>query len=195
LRPNSVIPSDVSRRTTGRVAIRFFAAAVLVAGVAGGVTLLLFVWRPPQPRDDLVLPAAFGATTLLLLVTSFWLHRAVQMVRRERQRPFCRSLLAALATGTLFVGIQVYGLLCLITGKHPGEAQTGARPFVFVFAAMHALHVFVALLFLVFVTVQARAGRYDHEYYWGPLVTGWFWHALGFVWLVLLGVMATGTLV
>jgi cytochrome c oxidase subunit III len=44
-------------------------------------------------------------------------------------------------------------------------------------------------LFLVFVTVQGFADRYDHEYYWGVLVCACFWHALGIVWLAILFVL------
>lgn len=189
-RHNATPGVDVDRLITGRVAVQFFLASVAVFGLAAGLAVVLHRLWPPQPSKSVVFPPAFFASTLLLLGTSAGLHRAVTSVRLERQIRFRRGLLAATILGLLFVGVQAYGLECLIAGQPPGEAQIGARPFVFVFAAMHGLHVTVALLFLTFVTVRAFAGRYDHEYHWGPLFAAWFWHALGIAWLAILGVLA-----
>lgn len=179
---------DATRLTTGGVAVKFFLCSVIVFGAAAGVAVFLRWLQPPVPRPTIVFPPAFAVTTFLLLGAGASLHRAVAAVRRERQAKFRRNLLAAAFFGLMFVGVQIYGLECLIRGES-GDPQTGARPFVFVFAAMHGLHVSVALLFLTFVTVRAWAGRYDHEYYWGPLFAGWFWHALGVAWIVILGVL------
>ena len=132
---------------------------------------------------------AFGLSTLLLLFGSGCMFRAVESVRRERQRPFRRWLLLALAAGTLFVSVQTYALTCLIRQQPPDEVSTGAAAFVAVFAALHGMHFVVAMLFLCYVTVQALADRYDHEYFWGVTICSWFWHALGIAWLAILVVM------
>jgi heme/copper-type cytochrome/quinol oxidase subunit 3 len=111
-------------------------------------------------------------------------------VRRERQKPFRRSLLIALVSGTLFVGIQTYGLACLIRNQLPDDVQTGANAFIVVIGALHAIHFSLALLFLVWVTLSALADRYDHEYSWGVTLCAWFWHGLGIVWLGILAILA-----
>ncbi|MFQ5732110.1 MAG: cytochrome c oxidase subunit 3 [Planctomycetaceae bacterium] len=178
------------RTTTESFARRFFLAAIAVCGAAAGLSSALMLGFPPPPAEALRLPGAFVVTSLLLLVVSGALHRAVQLVRQERQRPFRRALCFALFAGVAFVGVQGYGLACLLTMEDPVRAQTGAVAFVFAFAAMHGLHVVVALLFLLFVTLRATADRYDHEYYWGVAVTGWFWHALGIAWLAILAVIS-----
>ena len=51
----------------------------------------------------------------------------------------------------------------------------------------------MALLFVVFVTVNGFADRYDHEYYFGVRVCTAFWHILCVVWLAILGVFAIAT--
>ena len=63
-------------------------------------------------------------------------------------------------------------------------------PFVLMLAALHALHLSVALLFLAFVGTRAGADRYDHEYHWGVRFCAWFWHALGIAWLLILAIFA-----
>ena len=68
----------------------------------------------------------------------------------------------------------------------------GAGPTVLMFAALHGLHFLVAVLCLVFVANRAFADRYDHEYYWGVALCGYFWHALGVAWLFVLVIFAIG---
>ncbi len=172
-------------------ALRFFAvsAGLLLAALALSSALLTLA-----PADDrrgpTQFPPAFAASTLLLFCGSAALSRAVTFVRREKQRPFRRSLMGALLCGTLFVGIQTFALSQLIRQQPAEEVPTGAGAFVAVVAALHAMHFVVALLCLVFVTVQALADRYDHEYYWGVTVCAWFWHALGVIWCAVLAAMA-----
>jgi cytochrome c oxidase subunit III len=181
-------PVTVPQRS--EFALRFFFVSALLLGLAGGLfALLLRVVPLAMNRGPTQFPRAFVASTLLLMAGSFALSRAHGFVRRERQRSFRLSLVAGLIAGMLFVGVQTYALACLIRQQPPDEVQTGAGAFVAVMAALHAMHFVVALLCLVFVTVQAYADRYDHEYYWGVTVCTWFWHALGIVWLAVLGVM------
>jgi heme/copper-type cytochrome/quinol oxidase subunit 3 len=54
-------------------------------------------------------------------------------------------------------------------------------------AAMHALHVIVALLILTYVTLRALSDRYDHEYSFGIAACSWVWHFLGIMWVFILG--------
>jgi len=177
---------DSSRTTTSGFATRFFLAGLGIFSASAALAAVLAVAAPPVPGRSGQLPWVFAVTTVLLGIASGLLHRGLHMVRLERQRPFRRCLMYALVAGASFVGIQAYGLICLIVAYQPVNPQTGVTAFAFVFAAMHGLHVIVALLFLLFVSLRALADRYDHEYYWGVTVTTWFWHALGIVWLAIL---------
>ncbi len=177
-------------RTVGQseFAVRLFLVwvAVLTSASVLGWTFTR-VFGEPVARGGVVLPRAFICSTVLLLVGSWLLQHALHQVRLERQRPFRRSLLAALATGTLFIALQSYGLWYLLHAAHPTtDTQTGAHGFVFVFALLHALHFTVAMMFLVYVTLQSQRDRYDHEYYWGVTVCTGFWHVLGLAWLAIL---------
>jgi heme/copper-type cytochrome/quinol oxidase subunit 3 len=70
--------------------------------------------------------------------------------------------------------------------QNAGEAQLGATALVMGAAAMHALHVIVALLVLTYVTLRGLSDRYDHEYSFGAAACSWVWHALGIAWLFIL---------
>lgn len=178
----------------GRLALRFIFVSVGVYAAAGTAALVLTRLVPFHPvPGQVVFPPAFWWTTGLLALGSGWLQHAVYCVRREKQKPFRRSLLFALGAGTLFVGAQSYGLGCLMRNQVPDEAQTGANAFITVLAALHAMHFALALLFLVWVTLNALADRYDHEYSWGVSLCAWFWHGLGIVWVLILVIFSIAT--
>ena len=187
--PEPMAPSIAPRRSD--LALQFMAlSAALLFTALGLFSLLLKLSPADEQRGPTQFPRAFAASTVLLFCGSVALARAVGFVKRERQRPFRRCLMWALLAGMLFVGFQLFALSRLIHQQPPEEAPTGAGAFVAVVAALHAMHFVVALLCLVYVTVQAFADRYDHEYYWGVTVCTWFWHTLGIVWCAILAVMA-----
>jgi cytochrome c oxidase subunit III len=186
------VSTTLGSYSPSQVALRFFAAAALAFSTAGIVALLLIdLHRNFGAGVARAVPPAFLASSLLLFGASTAMGRAVGAVRIERQRSFRRSLVAALALGALFVGVQSYGLSCLLENEQTrASATTTEHAFAFVLTTLHGLHVTVALLFLSFVTVRALGGRYDHEYYWGVTCCAWFWHVLGIVWLGVLAVFA-----
>ncbi len=157
-------------------------------------SVLLRIFPVTEQALSTTFPSAFAVSSLLLLIGSGALARATHFVRRERQVPFRRHLLIGLGAGTLFVTSQTYALTWLIRQQHPDDVPISSGAFVVVLAALHAMHFVVAMLFLVFITVQAFADRYDHEYYWGVTVCTRFWHALGIAWVVVLGVIAITSL-
>ena len=173
-----------------RYAVRFFLLSIVLLVVAVGLALALLQLFPPVatgPSNRF--SPAFRISTWLLFIGSECLFRAIESVRRERQYPFRRWLVLALASGTLFVAVQTYALTSLIRRHSIDDASTDAAGFVAVITVLHAMHFTVALLFLSYITVQAFSDRYDHEYYWGVTICAWFWHALGIVWVAILIVM------
>jgi cytochrome c oxidase subunit 3 len=185
-------PSPIERyaREPSTFARRFFWLTLLVFGLGGGLARLLVVLTGNHvPSNIRHMPPAFLLSTCLLFAGSQALHCALAAVRSEKAQLFRWSLIRGLIAGTLFVGIQIYGLWCLIRLQKFEEAATGVNAFIVCLAALHGLHFTVALMFLTYVTIKGFAARYDHEYFWGVQVCTWFWHALGIAWLAILAVM------
>lgn len=185
--------SPPSRHAAGqsRQAVLFFLRATLVFGASVVLALGLAAVFGRPAIVEFWFPPAFAVSSLLLLAGSVALTRAVRSVRHERQRSLRRWLTAALAAGTLFMGVQAYGLWTLLPAERAAEqASLGVTPFVLMLSALHALHLTVAVLFLAFVATRAQADRYDHEYHWGVSVCAYFWHALGVAWLFILAIFA-----
>jgi cytochrome c oxidase subunit 3 len=170
----------------------FIAIAIGSMLAAALVTTSLFrIFGTPINSNRLHFPIAFLISSMFLLAGSFSLRRATFYVSLERQMLFRRWLRIALACGILFIGVQAYGLRAIFPGSHNStQVSRGVTPFVLVFAGLHAMHFFVALLFVSFVLARTIADRYDHEYHWGVTFCAWFWHALGMVWLAILAIFA-----
>ena len=170
----------------------------MALSVAGGLAALLAHWSGPMPRFERAsIPGAFWFSTLFLICGSLSLHAAVGYIRREKQRPFRICLWLGVISGTLFVGVQSYGLWALVRYFRQGiigSDELVVGEFAAVFAGLHAIHFLVALLFVIYTTLHALSHRYDHEYYWGIKFCAWFWHLLGIVWGVILAVMILMTL-
>lgn len=179
------------RTSLNKIALRFFVVAVGVLGFAtiGAYSVSRSVYAQGKTAGS-VFPPAFALSTAFLLCGCWALSRAEANVLRERQAEFRTRLIQALAAGTGFVAVQTFALSSFFRQQPAVQAATGATSFVAVAAALHGLHFLVAWLFLLFVVLQASADRYDHEYHWGVTFCGWFWHALGIVWIAVLVVMA-----
>ena len=188
------IPASSRNGAEGRFVLLLFCVTAGLFAAAAALTLALTrTFLPPRPMTGTFLvPTAFAFSTALLLFCSAALGRALSSVRRERQRPFRRALLWALALGTAFVGIQAFGLWCIVQNlqadRNAGEAELGPTAVVLGAAALHCLHVTVALMVLSYVTLRGLSDRYDHEYSFGVALCSWFWHVLGILWVFILGV-------
>ena len=177
----------LSRMTSrpSRFAIGWFVATVMVLALAVTCGLgLVALLGPPGPRG---LPAAFVARTLLIAGVSGGLAKAEGFARREKQSKLRGCLVLGLAAAILFLAVQGAALAGLLRQMTPADAAIGPRAFVFVATALHALHVAAAMLWLVYAALRGFEGRYDHEYRFGLTACGWCWHALGVVWLAILG--------
>jgi len=172
-----------------RLARVFFVASCGVLGIAVLIAwVLVETSRFVGTSDRLVFPPAFIVSTVFLALGSWHLESACSWVRVERQDRFRRHLLRALIYGTAFVSTQTYGLWCFLAQQQIASL-IGVRGGAFSFVVMHGVHFVVALLFVVFVLLRAIANRYDHEYSWGVVFCAWFWHALGILWLIIMGAL------
>ena len=134
--------------TPGAVAVRFFAVSALVLSMGGAVASVLIRQLGARASvGESAFPTVFWVSTVMVLVGSAALDRSLKAVRKERQGPFRRYLLATLLTGAMFLGVQSSGLWCLLENQSTEQVATGVNSFVTVLVALHAMHFSVALLF------------------------------------------------
>jgi heme/copper-type cytochrome/quinol oxidase subunit 3 len=141
----------------------------------------------PDAYQNLRIPNTFWVSTILLVFTSIFLHRACRMVRREKQRLFRRWLLFAMAGAIAFTALQSFGLYDLLaTHFSQDDGSTKVYGMSFTLSFIHALHVVGGIVFLGFVIIQAFRNRYDHERHWAVDNCASYWHFLDVVWACML---------
>jgi cytochrome c oxidase subunit 3 len=144
-----------------------------------------FAYRP------LDLPLSFWISTVLLLSTSWILHRAAHSIARERLAAFLRYCRWAIVLAVAFLAVQSVGLNSLLQEHYQYMDQMGLTRLYgicFAFSFIHALHVLGGVFFIGFIAVQGHRGRYDHERHWAVDHCAWYWHFLDVVWLAMLAV-------
>jgi heme/copper-type cytochrome/quinol oxidase subunit 3 len=162
-----------------------FAATIL------GYLVIRFTSRNAPPLHTLTFPAALWASTALVLAGSVAIHRALACVRRERQQPFRTWMVVALLCAVGFVAVQAPSLWLMLT-KHFQQARENniqLYGLVFFLVVVHALHVLGGIIQMFNVTLNAFAGKYDHESH-GPVKhAAMYWHFLDVVWIVMFGTL------
>jgi cytochrome c oxidase subunit III len=180
-------------------------AALSMLFIAGMVLYSMFRFRifgavAPAPVE---LPPATWASTAILLLGSFTMHRAVVNVRIERLSQLRRWLYVSCALAVLFLMVQTPCMIELWRTHRAAAAAVNmnssiAQPLpldglVFCLILLHALHVIGGIIAMSIVMTNVYGGRYDHESYMGIRHAALYWHFLDVVWLTMFAVfMATG---
>ena len=196
----------------GALAILFAASMLLF--------LLLRLYSPQAPAAGATtLPWPLWISTLIMLLASVTLQRALAAVQRERQARLRLLLWLTLVLGIVFLMIQGPSLWQLLSEYREAQttyleaqrtynaeqaaARTGEellllearRPGVSpagmmaVLILIHAAHVVGGLIPLGVVAARAARGRYDHEYHRPVKYLTLYWHFLDGVWLVMFGLL------
>lgn len=174
----------------GRLGMTLFllSLAVLFAGSLVGYAAVRartpIAWRPAAE----VTPAGLWLATLALAACSAALQRALAAIRCGRPEAMTRALLAGGSFALAFLGLQGWNWIVLWRQ----DVLRGPTLFGFTFfmlTGLHALHVAGGLVALATVLVRAWRGSYSWAYHPGLRHTVVYWHFLGGVWLVLLGVL------
>jgi len=137
-----------------------------------------------------------SANTAILLTSSFFVAWAVSIVRLGAGRIAAILLAAAAALGCIFLvlkGIEykieydehlVPGYFFTFRGPN-GTSAWLFFSFYFVATAIHALHVSIGIMVLIFIALKARRGAYSARYHAPITVAGLYWHFVDLVWVFL----------
>lgn len=159
-----------------------FAASML------GYYLIRFTGAQSPALGVVSLSPLLWVSSVLILASSFTIHRALVAVRRERQTALKFWLLATLVLSLVFCIVQVPALGKLLAQHSENRGVAGGIQLyglIFVLILLHAAHVVGGLMYLLSVTLQAYAGKYDHEHYMGVKHAVLYWHFLDIVWIVM----------
>ncbi|MFI5396141.1 MAG: heme-copper oxidase subunit III [Candidatus Binatia bacterium] len=161
------------------------AEAMLFAGLISAFLVLRANsagWPPPdQPR----LPVEVTAVnTLILLLSAYTMHRAVQAIRTDRIRQLIWWLLRTGLLGMLFLTVQGAEWIRLVGyGLRINSSAYGATFYTVI--GCHGLHAFGGLVVLLAVLWKALHGRYSARDHVAVEVCRLYWSFVVGIWPVL----------
>jgi heme/copper-type cytochrome/quinol oxidase subunit 3 len=211
-------PHLVPRRA-GTIAMWLFLGSLgmlFAASMLGYVLIRVTTGNPTG--NEIHLPSSLWVSTLMMLASSYTMHRALLAIRREKQALFRTYLTATIVFASIFVVIQTPAMVQLIHEHKAAQAQfeaqklnaqpvthdpssnadevmAGRRSFPFyglimVLILIHALHVVGGMISLGIVSYHGYQGRYDHEHHTGVSHCVLYWHFLDVVWIVMFTIIS-----
>ncbi len=130
------------------------------------------------------LPPIFWINTAVLLLSSFTMHRSVQLFREQNASAFRPWISATAVLGLLFLLGQVIGWALLTKGGIVLRGNASGA-YLYVISGAHAAHVAGGVLILLVTAVRTyfRTPRWHRLVY--LQLTATYWHFVDILWLYL----------
>jgi cytochrome c oxidase subunit 3 len=144
------------------------------------------VWPPPfQPRLPIIVTAV---NTVILLWSSFTMHRALRAIRRGNAQGLVDWMAVTALLGMMFLSVQGYEWARLLQfGLTLSSSVYGATFYTLI--GCHAAHVFGAVVWLLIILAMAKKHRFAPERFVGVQVCGIYWYFVVALWPILFGVV------
>jgi len=135
---------------------------------------------------NMLLPHALVYSTIVIMISSatlFMASRAAKRLEFGRQRLF---LWLTLVLGLLFFALQIHFCNILVgMGVYFSGNPNAAQSFVYVFVAMHLIHIIAALLLLANTIKGSYSNIPQVKNLFKMEMTSIFWHFLDIIWIYL----------
>jgi cytochrome c oxidase subunit III len=182
------------RETTtslGQLGMVLVLVSISVLFVAASLAVLITnhqaqVWRAPDRKG---LPWGTIASTLALVAVSWQLQTALTAIRSNRFIQCLNCWRGGAAAALVFLVVQAFNVrqLMALEGSQASQAL-----FVFCYdllVGLHAAHVVGGLVPLALVHQHLMRRDYSSSRHDGVTFCVQYWHYLGVVWLLLLGIL------
>ncbi|MEM9703828.1 MAG: hypothetical protein AAF907_15425, partial [Planctomycetota bacterium] len=201
----SFVPSSTPAQKRARMGLNLLLFGYLGFTFAAVLILYLFasLGRSSSPPGEAV-PVAFWISTAAVLLGGFCLRFAVGAVRRERQSRARKLVATAVVCGVIFGIGQTVGVWQMLENYEPverprvvvpgvgsyldtsAEIPTPMAGLITILVALHGFHFLAGMMAVSLAALRTFAGRYDHEYHAGLLLTSRYWTFLDLSWIVML---------
>lgn len=141
----------------------------------------------PNPSQYLGITLS-GIATFLLICSSVSMVLAIDACKARNRQGMLNWLLATIAGGAIFLGIQAYEYSHLVhSGITLNSFAHGTSLFgstFYLVTGFHGLHVATGVGYLTVEYLNARKGHYDNGDYNRLEILGLFWHFVDLVWIL-----------
>lgn len=135
-----------------------------------------------QFRGHLSIPI-IALNTFILLTSSYFVVRSLDSIGQGNPKGMRANLVGVLVLGLLFLGGQAFEWSSLFK-EGVTFSTTFGMPF-FTVTGLHGMHVFVGILWLVYILVGNQRVPYTQEDHLGIENFGLYWHFVDIVWIIL----------
>jgi cytochrome c oxidase subunit III len=133
--------------------------------------------------------------TVVLLVSSFTMVMAVHSAKKEKRTATVNYLLITLVCAGIFLVVKYFEYSHKIhDGLLPGRfySYKGGVPhediffsFYFMMTGLHGIHIVGGMIALAWVTLKARAGAFNRDWFTPVDLVGLYWHLVDLIWIYL----------
>jgi cytochrome c oxidase subunit 3 len=140
---------------------------------------------PPITKDGKQLPrfdVAFAAiNSCVLFGSGATMHAAMESWKHLKRPAFNMWMLATIVLGIMFLGGQAYEY------SHAAITWAGSTmgASFFTLTGLHGIHVFVGVIYLITLYIQANNGVYTGSKYFGLTAGTLYWHFVDVIWVAL----------
>ena len=144
--------------------------------------------------QELVVPKAFTISTIVLLISSYFVSRFIRAWKKENLKKLRNLLAITVGLGFVFTISQYYGWNNLDTsGKTLGDIGSGA--YLYVISGLHILHLVVAMFFMTYQFIHISNTANDPVKTLVAITNPYqkmriemlstYWHFMDFLWLAI----------
>lgn len=156
----------------------------------GGLTSAYIVSKGVEADNEMwhyfQLPSMLWYNTLVLIVSSAMLQVGVSGARKGDFNRARIGFLLTFALGILFLVGQVFAWSVLDgEGVVWGAGGSNSGNYLYILTSVHGLHIVAGLVFVTYVLVRLKQGKYSKGNIVGIENCSTFWHFLGLLWLYL----------
>jgi cytochrome c oxidase subunit 3 len=166
----------------------YFGMISIIMIFAGFTSAFVVSKQRPDWLKELVIPATFTYSTIILLVSSITFYLAKRAIKSNNHSLTKVYLLLTLALGISFTFLQFKGFDLLFNqGLVPiGSSSKVTVSFLFVFVSVHVAHLIGGMISLIYVTNNHFKQKYNSSQYLGIELSGIYWHFMDFIWVYLI---------
>jgi len=133
---------------------------------------------------EFTVPAIFGYSTVVLVMSSITMHWAYLAAKKDNFNALRIAISITFALGMLFLYMQFQGWAELVQ-NNVYFVGNPAGSFIYVFTGMHAFHLISGLIVLVFALRAAFKLRIHAKSLEQVQVASTYWHFLDVLWIYL----------
>ncbi len=132
------------------------------------------------------IPQSLWISTLVILISSFTIQKALNAIRHDDERRMQKLLKITFGLGLLFLLCQMANWIEFFMAIPKGTGFSGDYLTGFyILTGLHAAHVLGGLIPLALVIMKSKRGMYSRNFHPGVRYSAVYWHFLDVIWILL----------